>query len=232
MKGDPAPLVFDGGLLLVGGAPFPRGAIDQAQALTGVVVAADGGADRWLAEGFAPPEAVIGDMDSVADPKAWRDRLGPRFIHLTEQASTDLEKCLRLTRAPLTVGVGFMDGRLDHTLAALHALMGRPDRVVALLGEEDAIALLPPRWDIALAPGARVSLFPLAPVSAVDCSGLEWPAGGLEFAPGTRIGTSNRAAAARVTVQTDAPGMIGLVERRFLPQLLDSLRRPEAGIWG
>jgi thiamine pyrophosphokinase len=232
MKGDPPPLEFDCGLLLVGGAPCSRGAIDQARALTGAVVAADGGADRWLAQGFAPPDAVIGDMDSVADPCAWQGRLGPRFIHLTEQTSTDLEKCLRLTRAPLTVGVGFMGGRLDHTLAALHALMRHPNRAAALLGEEDAIALLPPRWEISVTPGARVSLFPLTPVSAIDCSGLEWPAGGLDFAPGARIGTSNRAAAARVAVQTDAPGMIGLLERRFLPQLLDSLRRPEAGRWG
>lgn len=232
MEGDPAPLRFDAGLLLVGGAPFPRGAVSEAQALTGPVVAADGGADRWLSEGFAPPDAVIGDMDSLADPRAWQARLGDRFIHLAEQTSTDLEKCLRLTRAPITVGVGFMDGRLDHTLAALHALMGSADRAVALLGDEDAVALLPPRWSMATAPGARISLFPLADVAATECAGLAWPAGGLRFRPGARIGTSNRAAGDRVTVRTDAPGMIALVERRFLPRLLDSLTDPDAGRWG
>ncbi|MFT4795430.1 MAG: thiamine pyrophosphokinase [Paracoccaceae bacterium] len=232
MQGDPAPLVFDAGLLLVGGAPLPRGAIAEVGALTRAVVAADGGADQWLAEGLSLPDAVIGDMDSVADPAAWRARLGPRFIHLTDQMSTDLEKCLRLTRAPLTVGVGFLDGRLDHSLAALHALMRHPGRVVVLLGDEDAVALLPPRWTMAVDPGARISLFPMVPVRATGCAGLEWPVTGMAFRPGTWIGTSNRAVGAAVAVSTDAPGMIALVARRFLPQLLDSLTAPDAGRWG
>lgn len=231
MQDDPAPLAFDAPLLLVGGAPFARTAAAEARALTDAVVAADGGADRWAAQGLGPPDAVIGDMDSLADPDVWRGRLGDRFVHVREQDSTDLEKCLRLTRAPVTVGLGFMDGRLDHTLAALHALMGRADRILALVGEEDAVALLPPRWDMATAPGARISLFPLADVAPTGCAGLAWPVTGLRFRPGGKIGTSNRAAGDRVAVRSDAPGMIGLVERRFLPQLLDSLTAPDAGRW-
>jgi thiamine pyrophosphokinase len=231
VKGDPPPLAFETALLLVGGAPPPPGALARARDLTGAVVCADAGADRWTEAGFDAPDAVIGDMDSVDDPAAWRARLGPRFIHMTEQDSTDLEKSLRLTRAPLTLGVGFMDGRLDHTLAALHALMRAAPRAAALLGAEDVAALIPPDWVIDVVPGARISLFPLVEIGVTACAGLEWPAAGLRFRPGFRIGTSNRAARDQVRVVSDAPGMIAMVETRFLPQLLTSLTRPEAGAW-
>ncbi|MGG7568168.1 thiamine diphosphokinase [Rhodovulum sp. DZ06] len=227
MIGDPAPLVYDAPLLLVGGAPFSSLALNAAHAALGgaaPVAAADGGADRLAALGRMPG-AVIGDMDSVADAEAWRARLGDRFLHVAEQDSTDLQKCLRLTRAPLTLGVGFMDGRLDHTLAALTALVEArmAGRSVVLLGEEDCAAALPTRWSARVGAGARVSLYPLAPVRALGCAGLEWPAAGLDFAPAGRIGTSNRAAAEVVALETDAPGMVAVLPRTSLPALLESL---------
>ena len=63
---------------------------------------------------------VIGDMDSVTN----LDQLpvSVRQIRLSGQDDTDFEKCIRLINAPLIVGLGFMDGRLDHSLAALDAI--------------------------------------------------------------------------------------------------------------
>lgn len=224
MQGDPAPLIFDAPLLLVGGGPVSAPLLDEAEALARHRVAADGGADRLAAlRGPDAVEAAIGDMDSLASRADWAARLGPRFLHVAEQDSTDLQKCLRLTRAPLTVGVGFLDGRLDHTLAALSALCGAAGRAILLIGEEDCAALLPPRWRVDIAPGARVSFFPMGPVRIGRSTGLEWPADGLAFTPAGRIGTSNRAAAAEVTLDIASGPLVALLPRDAAPALARSL---------
>lgn len=226
MEGDPAPLAFDAPLLLVGGAPLPAGLLEEAEALTARTVAADGGADALDAAGRSP-EAVIGDMDSVADPAAWRARLGPRFLHVPEQDSTDLQKCLRLTRAPLTVGIGFLGARLDHTLAALSALARAAPRPVLLIGPEDCAIHLPPRWSARLGAGTPVSLFPMGKVRLSESEGLEWPADGIDFRPLGPIGTSNRASADRVRLAAEGPGMLLLAPRAQAAELARSLS--EAG---
>ncbi len=41
-------------------------------------------------------------------------------------------------------------------------------------------------------PGTRVSLYPMGPARG-SSQGLEWPIDGIDFAPGQRVGTSNRA---------------------------------------
>lgn len=215
-------LRFARGVTLVGGGAADLRTFHEAVALAPHVVAADGGADRLAAWG-ATPEAVVGDMDSVADLAGWRDRLGERVIHLAEQDTTDLEKCLYSVSAPFFLGVGFTGRRFDHTLAALHALLRRPDATAVLVGEEDVVFLCPPYWRVRVAPGARVSFFPLAPVRGLASSGLRWPVEGLDFAPGLRIGTSNEAVAAEVAARFDRPGMAAILDRRFLGAALESL---------
>ncbi len=199
-----------------------RASFDAARALCGHVVAADGGANILRAWGVTP-DAVIGDMDSVADAEGL-SRAGARLLRIAEQDTTDLEKCLYATDAPFYVGVGFTGLRFDHTLAALHALMRRPAKRAVLLGPLDAVFMAPPRWRAALEPGARVSFFPLAPLRGLGSAGLEWPLAGLDFAPGLRIGTSNRATAADVSADFDGPGMAAILEARFLDAALTSLR--------
>lgn len=224
MQGDPAPLVFDAPLLLVGGGPADDALLAEAEALTTHLVAADGGADRVAAlRGAARLEAMIGDMDSVGDAAAWAARLGARFLHVAEQDSTDLQKCLRLTRAPLTIGVGFMGGRIDHSLAALSALTGWPGRAIILLGEEDCAALLPPDWSCHVGRGTRVSLFPLAPCRIERCSGLEWPADGIDFRPAGPVGASNRASEDVVRLGGVGDGLLILLPRDRVDALARSL---------
>jgi thiamine pyrophosphokinase len=194
-----------------------------AQARAPHLIAADGGANRLRCWGLQA-DAVIGDMDSVADLNFWETTPGVEVLALREQETTDLEKCLYATDAPFYLGVGFMGRRFDHTLAALHALLRFPDKRAALIGEEDVVFLAPPRWRARLAPGARVSFFPLRPVAGLASSGLEWPLDGLDFAAGARIGTSNRAVADIVSADFDGIGMAAMVERRFLDAALESLR--------
>ena len=101
------------------------------------VIAADGGVETALDAGFLP-QAIIGDMDSVDDLN-----LLPKSIHqivLPQQDDTDFEKCLQLIDAPLIVGVGFLDGRFDHSLAVLDALARlQHDRPVFLVGANDVL---------------------------------------------------------------------------------------------
>ncbi|MFN3614700.1 MAG: thiamine pyrophosphokinase, partial [Rubrimonas sp.] len=161
--------------------------------------------------------------DSAGDVDGWRAREDVEVLHIEEQETTDLEKCLYSVSAPFFFGVGFMGRRFDHSLAALHALARWHARPALLLAEEEVAFLCPPNWRIRLEAGARVSLFPLAPVRALGSTGLEWPLDGPIFAPGARIGTSNVAAADEVASRFSARAMVCLLERRFLGAALDSL---------
>jgi thiamine pyrophosphokinase len=222
MRHAEAPLRFGGGVVLVGGGELDRATLDAARVRCAHVVAADGGANRLRGWGVAA-DAVIGDMDSVADLPGW-ERAGARVLRIPEQETTDLEKCLYATEAPFYIGVGFTGLRFDHTLAALHALLRWPAKTVVLLGASDVVLLAPPRWGVTVEPGARVSFFPLKPVRGLRSTGLEWPIDGLDFAAGRRIGTSNRATDGRVTADFDGDGMAAILEARFLDAALASLR--------
>ena len=63
-------LQFDGPVTLAGGGALDAAALGEALALAPVLIAADGAADRLAALG-RDPVAVIGDMDSLADPARW-----------------------------------------------------------------------------------------------------------------------------------------------------------------
>lgn len=214
-------LRFGGGVMLVGGGEVDAHALGLARACTRHIVAADGGANA-LADWGLGADAIIGDLDSLADRPGWEAR-GTQVLHIAEQDTTDFEKCLYATDAPFYVGVGFTGRRFDHTLAALHTLLRWPGKCVVLIGAEDVIFMAPTDWQITLAAGARVSFFPLRPVQGLASTGLEWPIDGLGFAPGERIGTSNRALTAAVSARFDGAGMAAMVDRSYLDAVLASL---------
>ena len=207
------------GVTLAGGAGFDRETLDEALAFAPELVAADGGANQLHELGHIP-RAVIGDLDSICPDL--RARLGARVHHVPEQDSTDLDKCLRLVAAPLLIGLGFLGARTDHTLAAMTSLVRHGRARVLLLGAEDICLLAPPELHLPLAPGARVSLFPMGAVTG-QSTGLEWPIDGLDFAPDARIGTSNRMSGDSLYLKVDAPRMILLLDRQWLPQLLAAI---------
>lgn len=207
------------GISLITAGLVSRRDLSLALARAPILVAADGGANRALALGHRP-EAVVGDFDSITP--ATLAALNPARLHkLDEQETTDFHKALRLIRAPFVIGLGCLGGRLDHELAVLNALVCRSQPPCVLLGSQDVAFAAPAgRWvTLALTPGDRLSLFPLAPVSG-ESEGLEWPIRGLQFRPDGRIGTSNRAAARAVRLRFDAPGMIVILPRRRLDAAL------------
>lgn len=215
-----APFTVDKPITLVGGGPVDPEELRALADLAPALVAADRAADALEGWGMAP-DLVVGDMDSIRDLDRWK--AGPaRILHLEEQDTTDFEKCLYATDAPFYLAFGFVGRRLDHTLAVLHALLRYPGKTVVLVGEKEAMALVPPGPGIGvdLERGVRVSIFPLVEVMGTRSAGLVWPVAGLRMAPGEMIGTSNRASADRVEVGMDRRGALLMVPKRFARALV------------
>jgi thiamine pyrophosphokinase len=223
------PLIVDRSapVTLVGGGDASPQDLQKALTLAPHCVAADGGAVLALDAGRIP-EAVIGDFDSL--PDAARRRIPPdRLHHVAEQDSTDFAKCLMRIRAPLIIGVGFTGKRVDHTLAALNALVAFAHQPCVLLSADEVIFHAPPRFELDMAQGDVVSLFPMTAVEGRS-TGLEWPIDGLAFAPGRRVGTSNRATGA-VTLDMVGPGMLVMLPRRAIGPVVSVLQAPGCAPW-
>ncbi len=197
-------LRFSTAVILVGASP-----VAIKPALTSLpdglpLIAADGGASALLALGRVP-DVVIGDMDSLFS----RDVLpsSVEIIHLTGQDDTDFEKCLARIDAPLIIGLGFLEARFDHSLAAIHALMGlRHDQPVLLAGDTDVLLRVTGDIEIIMPIGSRISIWPLGRQSFEASVGLRWPLAGLEMAPGKMIGTSNEVNATPVKIAASKDG--------------------------
>jgi thiamine pyrophosphokinase len=211
------------GITLAGGGPFSARDLSFCRARAPVSVAADGGADRLLRLGVMP-EAVIGDFDSLSDLARQRIPLA-RQHPMAEQATTDFDKALRSVTAPFVLGLGFAGARMDHGLAAFNTLVRRADKRCILIGPRDLAFAAAPEVELTLTPGETLSLFPMAPMTG-DSEGLEWPIGGISFAPDGMIGTSNRVVGRRVRLRFDGPGMLVILPRRRLDAAIRALAGP------
>lgn len=187
---------------LVGAGLTSEFAIRRCIALAPQVIAADGGAQHCLDAGVMP-SAVFGDLDSLNAISTFPEGV---IRHIEDQDSTDFDKALRSIEAPLVLGAGFTGLRVDHYLACLNTLVRRPDRRCILLGDSDIAFLLPPHFVMDLAPGTRVSLFPMGAVEGVS-DGLKWPITGLRFAPDGPVGTSNEAEG-QIEISVTAPKLL------------------------
>ena len=211
-------LRYDCPVVLVGAAPVEIGPALETLPDSWPLIAADGGADALLKIGRRP-DLVIGDMDS-AGPLP--DDL-PK-LPLAGQEDTDFEKCLARICAPLIVGLGFLEGRLDHTLAAMHALTALPhERPVILVGDTDLLLRLTGDIAFEAEPGDRVSVWPLGIQAFHSSTGLKWPLDGLQMAPGRLIGTSNLAAGGTVRINAGpGDGYAVIMPREAAPSLIDA----------
>lgn len=197
-------------ITLIGGGEVSKADFSWALARAPIVVAADGGANFAQIEGITP-RAVIGDFDSIS-PET-RAALPDAVLHpIPEQDSTDFDKCLRSVSAPLIIGVGFLGRRLDHQLAALNTLVAHAATPCLLVGGHDVAFVAPLDVTLNLPVGTRVSLFPMGPVTG-HAEGLEWPLDGLNFAPDSRIGTSNRSTAPTVRLTFSDRKMVVILPR-------------------
>ncbi|MES0825217.1 thiamine diphosphokinase [Ruegeria sp. SCP11] len=214
-------------IALVGGGQVGPDDLKLVLIRVNLVVAADGGAVPLMDMGHMP-DAVIGDFDSLGS--SYRDQIPEeRLFPIREQDSTDFDKALRSVEAPLVLGVGFLGGRLDHQLAVLNTLVRLRDRPCLLLGEREVVFLAPPRITLSLTPGDVVSLFPFERVTGKS-RGLEWPIDNLVLESNGRVGTSNRALA-DVELSVDGPGLLVMVPRAALEQVMQAFLSEKTGRW-
>lgn len=212
-------------LVIVGGGQVDHAALRRFGELGFGVIAADGGARHCRAVGLVP-EAIVGDLDSLEDEQWWRSRT--KVVRIEEQETTDFEKSLYSTSAPVTLVVGMTGKRFDHTLAALDALTRYAlHRRIILLDEEDLALALAGDFSFTVAPGERVSVHPLAPVKFQRSTGLLYALDGLTLAPGVRTGTSNAATEGAFSLVCEPEGLHGpyllVVSRSHLEPLLEKL---------
>ncbi len=215
---------FDRPMAIVGG-----GAVDPALlcelAERGVaLVGADGGGDAIGAAGLVP-ELIVGDLDSLNDRAGWAART--RVIHISEQITTDFQKALYSTAAPVTLALGMTGRRLDHTLAALSAVLQyAPQRRLVLVDEVDVALAAIGTQAFAAKKGERVSIHPLVPIRFVSSGGLRYPLNGLLLEPGGLLGTSNEGTGERVEIiPADATPWLLILGKERLWDLIGPVRQ-------
>jgi thiamine pyrophosphokinase len=207
-------------LIVADGDVPSRAAVDQ---LLGgepadLVIAADGGALKALALGFAP-DVVVGDSDSIGAADVERLREGGAEINVypTHKDESDTELALREARdrgaTSLLVIGAFGGARLEHTIANLLLLASAAlvDCDVVLADERCEVRLVSSGRVLPLhgEPGDFVSIFPLTPVAdGVDTDGLEYPLTGEQLVQGPARGLSN--------VMTGAQATVGVKDGRLL----------------
>ncbi len=202
-----AALVFANGELRTGPAVYRwLNAIDRP-----LVLAADGGAHIAAAYELRP-DAIIGDMDSVAPGLlAELEEQGTQVIRYPpEKDETDLELALKEAAArgcdPIII-IGGTGGRLDQSLAnvyllALPELAGRTVRMVA--AREEVMLLRPGAHTLHGSPGDTVSLLPVGgPAYGVRTDDLAFPLRGetLEFGPARGVSNEMRADSAQISLE-------------------------------
>lgn len=207
-------------ITLFGGSKVNNESVDLALGFAPNLVVADGGAQLALRLGLKP-QAVIGDFDSV-DAASIAQIPPERLFRISEQDSTDFDKCLRHINAPYILAVGFTGRRLDHELAVYNALTRHPDKRCIVLGEVDLCFLAPPDLRLNLPIGTRVSLFPMG-ACRVTATGLRWSFDGLEMAPDGKTGTSNEMRDERLHVQVSEPKLLMILPIAHLGAVIAAL---------
>ena len=175
--------------VLVGGGPISH----IPELVKGLpVIAVDSGLDACLLNSITP-DYFLGDMDSAsnrAQQYAASNKIPTKLI--LEQETTDFEKALTHVDASGFVCFGFLDGRLDHSLATLHVIQKYiQKRPILLYGLEDVILTASSDMSLSLPIKERLSLWPLGVVRFKSSTGLLYPLKGIEMSAGSQIGTSN-----------------------------------------
>lgn len=194
--------MFDRPLAIVGGGTVDPDLLRALARFGAVLVGADGGGDV-IGEAGLVPAAIIGDLDSLSDRAEWETRT--RVVHIPEQITTDFQKALYSTQAPVTLALGMTGKRLDHTLAALSAVLQyAPSRRLLLVDEVDVAFAAVGAFGFEAEAGERVSIHPLVRIGFRASRGLFYPLDGLVLEPGGLLGSSNAATGGRVEIEPDA----------------------------
>lgn len=194
-------------VLIASGEPHPGDArwLDGAD----LVVAVDAGA-RWLAWVGVRPDALVGDLDSVA-PDLVRSLEADGVTierHPTAKDSSDTELAVAYARrqgAQQIVVIGAFGGpRIDHELANVLLLSGATDPAgMTLVRDEATLSAIRGGGERAISgpPGTLVSLFPVGgDALGVTTRGLAYPLRDEVLQAGSTRGLSNAVATVPASV--------------------------------
>lgn len=195
-----------GTILLLGGSHIWQAGLNKCLSYTDQCVAVDGGADVAMAQGLTP-RAVIGDFDSLSD--AARHTFASILHPAPDQNQTDFEKALCRVDAEMILALGFLGGRLDHTMATLNVLVRHINRPVVALSETEVVFAHVGAGVLHIAPGAPVSVLPMA-ATRMSTKGLRWDLDNSVLAPDGLVSSSNAAEHAEVQLHSDQPVIITL----------------------
>jgi len=181
-------------LLFLNGELPDRALVRRIARRCAMLVCADGGARHARSLGLIP-DAVVGDMDSLARPlpRSWAQTF---FCCDFDENASDFDKALdfvRRTGCRRVYVAGLLGGRLDHSLVnlALARRFGaRPELVIVDRGV--AALLGPGRRRLRCRRGELVSLLAANSAARVSISGVRYPLARAVLAAGSR-GLSNRA---------------------------------------
>ena len=213
------PLVSVSNVTLIGNGPFDKRDLNLSKTLAPFIVAADGGANA-LHHTSIKAEAIIGDMDSVSKETIKHYPMAKRY-KIKCQDTTDFEKCLGLIKAPKLLGVGFLEGRLDHQLANLSALVKFPNQKCILIGLTDICFLCPEEFSISLPIKTAISIYPMGATSG-SSKGLKYPIDNCNLDPSRKVGTSNEVIS-KVKLQFKERLILIILSKKYLTNVLEVL---------
>lgn len=206
-------------LVVANGNPPSAEIVQPWVARADLIVAADGGAGKALALGI-PPDAVVGDMDSVLG--SMRRQLGRKVFHPRRSPyRTDLQKSVdyALERGCRDVTIiGATNGdRFDHILAAASLLVEFKDRARLRFVDDFFSAWRVERTArLRAPPGTIVSLLALPVAQGVTTSGLRWDLRNRRLAFGT-LGIHNEIVRNPARVSVGAGDLIVFLGHRIYP---------------
>lgn len=166
-----------------------------------MILCADGGLLIALDAGIIP-DAVIGDMDSLAQAGFNKDRLPGRTRWIEASPEKDLTDTALCLEAALEFGcdelvlLGGIGGRLDHTIANLQNVVGFSKRglAIVIVDQNTKIHLLTDdTMTLTGLEGFSVSIFSWTPLSiGVTLSGMAYPLTDAVLSNDFPLGVSNR----------------------------------------
>jgi thiamine pyrophosphokinase len=182
-----------------------------------VILAADGGADRLVANGVVP-HTTIGDLDSLRSSVPQE-----ALIRDPDQNTSDCDKLLDLAvrngYSEITV-IGVEGDRLDHVLGTLASAVRAPISVrLALRRGVGWILRDAAKVEIQTLAGELVSVLPLERSLGVSLVGVRWPLSDAELSANGLVSLSNRATSEHLslTVRSGAVLLTVLSSRLELP---------------
>lgn len=210
--------------LIIANSLLPSAEILAAcRARAAIIICADGGANRALANDLIP-DYVVGDLDSVT-PATRAALPNTQFIHRPSQYATDLEKTLTFAiekKCGRVLLAGITGLRLDHQLVNLN-IAEKFCTQLAIETQDDygigsfiVAAQKPATATFKSFAGQQISLIAFRRVTGITTQGLKYPLANEALEWAVRDGLSNEALAEEFSISVQRGNLFCYRVRRVM----------------